>query len=60
MLLNDSGILRLAQNLQQVIITNEVEAGELVPFLLQEIVEGFLASLQLFQDRVESFLEAWY
>ena len=33
--LDDSGVGRLTQNLQQVVVTNEVESGELGTLLLQ-------------------------
>jgi hypothetical protein len=43
MLLDDFWVLRLSQNFQQIIITEEVKATEFVAFFLQIIIECFLA-----------------
>ena len=50
MSLYDNRVLGLAEDFKEVIVTNEVESGELLPFLLKVAVEGFLAHVQLAED----------
>ena len=46
MRLDNNGISGLSQNLQQIIISDEVEPGERTTFLLQELVQRLLASVR--------------
>jgi len=45
MRLNDCRIVCLTQYFKQIIVTNEVESGELLSFLFQIVVQGFLAQI---------------
>jgi hypothetical protein len=44
---NDLWVLTLTQYLQQIVISEEVESGELVSLLLKEIVQCLLTALKL-------------
>lgn len=50
MSLNNCWVLGLTQDLEEVIITDEIEAGELGSLLLKEAVEGLLALVKLTQN----------
>lgn len=60
MSLYDNRVLGLAEDFKEVIITDEVEPGELLPLLLKVAVEGFLAHVQLAEDGFQSLLDAWH
>mmetsp|Transcript_164092 Transcript_164092/g.521822 ORF Transcript_164092/g.521822 Transcript_164092/m.521822 type:complete len:281 (+) Transcript_164092:595-1437(+) len=56
--LDDFWITGLAQNLKQILVTNEVKAWECSPFLFQERGESLLAALELVSQGVELVFEA--
>ena len=55
--LDDDGVLGLAEDLEQVVVADEVEAREALPLLLEEVGERLLAALELVEDRRERRLE---
>ena len=55
--LDDGRILRLPENLQQVVVPDEVEPREFRPLLLQEVAQRLLAAVQLPDLELEALLE---
>ena len=47
MKLNDGGVLGLPEDLEHIIVSQKIEPWEFVSFLLQVVIQCFLASLQL-------------
>ena len=47
----------LAEDLEQVVVSDEVEAREALPLVLEEVGERLLAALELVEDRGERRLE---
>jgi len=57
--LDDISILRLTQNFEQIIITQEVESWEFGSLLFQKVVQCLLASFELIQNHVKCILNTW-
>ena len=57
MILDDCRILCLTQNLQQIVVTNKVEAWETRALVIQKLRQRLLAALQLVDHRVELVLQ---
>ena len=49
-LLNNSRVLRLSENLQQIVIADEVESWKFISLFLKEVAESLLATFQLVQN----------
>lgn len=49
-LLDNSRVLRLSENLQQIVIADEVESWKFISFFLKEVAESLLATFQLVQN----------
>ena len=58
--LDDSGVLSLGQDLEQIFIAQEIEAREFASLDLQKVIHGLLASLLLLVDVIQGLLEAFY
>lgn len=58
--LYNNRVLGLTKDFEEVIITDEVESGELLSFFLEIAVESFLTHIQLAEDSFQSLLNAWY
>ena len=57
MSLNDRGLRRLTQDLEQVVIADEVKPGKAGSFLFQEFVQTLLATLQPIEHGGERALD---
>ena len=57
MILDDFGILSLTQDFEQIIVSDEVEAGELLSLLFKVVVKSFLAHLELSENGFKGVLE---
>lgn len=49
-LLDNSRVLRLSENLQQIVIADEVESWKFISLFLKEVAESLLATFQLVQN----------
>ena len=58
--LDDSGVLGLGQDLEQIFIAQEIEAREFASLDLQKVIQGLLASLLLLVDVIQGLLEAFH
>lgn len=56
--LNGSGLLGLGEDLEQIVVGEEVEAGKFLPLLLEVLVEALLNLLELVVAFLELFKEA--
>ena len=56
--LNNRGVLSLTKNFQEILVTNEVKAGELLPLLFEEIIECFLALIDLRENVFQSVFQS--